>query len=238
MSKAPPTAIPAELQALLSEITGLRTLPERLGRVSAALLGRPYRSSPLIGGPDVEEVLVTRVDGFDCVTFAETALALAWSERPEDHAPALAAIRYLRGRVRWIDRNHYMSRWIARNVRAGRVRRVLPRRWVWGADAPRALTALPGYPTQRWRPRWLPTSDLDRLADEAMTGDVVCFASNRPDLDTYHVGLLVQDGSGLAVRHASRRRGEVVHQPLSEYLASDDVPGMLVVRPLPSRRST
>jgi len=212
----------------------VRTLPERLLRLSGRLLGRPYVSFPLIGGPDTPEALVTRLDGFDCVTFAETVLALAASRAPEAFAPNLAALRYLHGRVRWIDRNHYMNRWIERNVRAGRVRRVLPERWVWGADAPRALTALAGYPTQQWRPRWFPTSEVARLEDEAMAGDVVCFASNRPDLDTYHVGLLVP-GAPLAVRHASRSRKEVVHQPLSAYLASDDVPGMLVVRPLPHR---
>lgn len=206
-------------------------LPDRLGRLSAALLGRPYRSFPLIGGPDTDEVLVTRVDAFDCVTYAETVLALAVSQSSRDFAARLAAIRYLHGRVRWIDRNHFMNRWIERNVRAGHVRRVLPRRWAWGG-ATRDLSALPRYPVQRWRPRYLPSSEAGRLAEAAETGDVVCFVSNRADLDTYHVGLLVRDAAGLAVRHASRTRAQVVHQPLSEYLASDDVPGMFVARPL------
>ncbi|MEQ1502001.1 MAG: N-acetylmuramoyl-L-alanine amidase-like domain-containing protein [Myxococcota bacterium] len=252
-------ADPVAVQACLDAVAQLPALPDRLERLSAGFLGRPYLSFPLIGGPDTPEQLVGRLDAFDCVTFAETVLALGWSRVADDYPRILAAIRYRAGSVRWMDRNHYMTVWIRRNVRAGFVARVKPDAWVWGADEPRSLSILPRYPAVAWRPRWFPSDRLDLLATEARAGDVVCFASNKPNLDTYHVGVLIPArplgagiparplGAGipgtdpadpsagaLAVRHASRSKAMVVHQPLSEYLASDDVPGMLVVRPSPT----
>ena len=37
---------------------------------------------PLIGSSAVPEELVTRLDAFDCVTYAESVLALGWSPLP------------------------------------------------------------------------------------------------------------------------------------------------------------
>jgi hypothetical protein len=233
-SEGPTLAPPAEVAEILADLRGVRSLPDRLDRVSARFLGRPYLAFPLIGGPGADEVLVTRTDAFDCVTFAEAAIALATARTPAGYARRLAAIRYLGGRVRWIDRNHYMSRWLARNVRAGHVARVLPSRWVW-AGAPRQLSVLAGYPVQTWRPRYLPSASLGELTVHAEPGDLVAFVSNKPDLDTFHVGLLIpRPGAPLAARHASRSAGRVIEQDLAEFLRENDVPGMLVARPLPT----
>ena len=73
MSNAPdPNATATECTAALSSIRDLRGLPERLERLSERWLGRPYLAFTLVGGPDTAEQLVTRLDGFDCVTFAES----------------------------------------------------------------------------------------------------------------------------------------------------------------------
>ena len=221
--------MPSEVASHLAQISGSSSLPARLERLSELFLGRPYLSFPLVGGPDVPEQMVSRIDAFDCVTFAESVLALGWSRKPADFERNLAAVRYLGGRIRWRDRNHYMTEWIRRNVRAGRIERVLPRRWV-SADPPRVLSILKRYHEVPWRPRYLPSSAVPLLAEHARAGDVVCFVSNRPDLDTFHVGVLVP-GETLAVRHASRSAGQVIHQDLAEFLAKNDVPGMLVARP-------
>ena len=228
MSDSPRSPPPLTVEAALAAVADTSDLPTRLERLSALFLGRPYVSFPLIGGPDVPEELVTRLDGFDCVTFAETVLALGRSRTAADFPAALAALRYLEVGIRWADRNHYMTEWIRRNVRAGHVARVLPRRWVW-ADPPRVLSVLPRYHQVPWRPRYLPSSAEPLLAAHAQAGDLVGFVSNRADLDTFHVGLLVP-GKTLAVRHASRSAGGVVHQELAEFLAKNDVPGVLALR--------
>lgn len=228
-----------EIASALASISHLEgDLPARLLALSASLLGRPYFSFPLVGSKDQPEQLVTSLDGFDCVTFAESALALAWSKSPSDFPERLVAVRYQRGRVDWAWRNHYMHDWIRCNMRAGLVSPVSPGRWVPGGK-PRQMTVLKDYPPAPrerlvWAPRYFPSRDAGRLSAEGRGGDVLCFVSNRKDLDTFHVGLLVPDDPP-AVRHASRSAGAVIHQDLAEFLAKNDVPGMLVVRanPLP-----
>lgn len=233
--KQPHRAPSSEIAAALEEVDGTRSLPDRLLRLSARFLDRPYAASTLVGGKDSPETLVTRLDKFDCVTYVESVVALARSHRHDAYARRLAELRYLNGRIRWRDRNHYMNRWIARNVRAGLVERVLPDAWVW-ADGWRSLDGIDGYPCQEWRPRYLPTDAVPALVDAATPGDIVAFVSTKPNLDTFHVGLLVpttvKKKPGLAIRHASQSAGKVVEQELGAFLASNDVPGMLIARPL------
>ncbi|HHO51006.1 MAG TPA: DUF1460 domain-containing protein [Deltaproteobacteria bacterium] len=225
------TATRAQIQEALDQVANLETFTGRLAGLSEHFLGAPYLAFTLIGGPDEDEQLVTRLDGFDCVTFVESVLALAWSRVPEDFPRNLRAIRYHAGRCTWLDRNHYMSRWIARNTEAHLVEPLLEDEATDTGEI-RQLSSLPGYPAQDWPVRYVPSTALPSLAQRARPGDVVCFMSNKPVLDTFHVGLLIP-GPVLAVRHASRSRAQVVHQDLDDFLERNDVPGMLLARPSP-----
>ncbi len=228
----------AELDAVLSGMSAVRAFPARLSAAGRALLGRPYRADTLVGGPGLPERLVTRLDAFDCVTFVETVLALAavppglgGEAARRAFAHRLAALRYLRGRVRYRDRNHYFVQWIRRNARAGLVH-ALPRGYAWGGP-PRRLALVPGVRPVRWRPRFLPVDRAAELVGRARAGDVAAFVSTRDDLDVFHVGLLA--GRGALLRHASRSAGRVVEEPLAAFLARNTTPGLLLARPLPGR---
>jgi hypothetical protein len=218
------------LDALLSEVEGVTSLPDRLDRLSAGLLGRPYITSPLIGSATEPEQFVDRIDGFDCVTYIETVLALARCRSVDDFVPELTALRYDGAQVDWKARNHYMSWWLERNVAAGIVEPLLADELV-PEPASRMLSALPGFPPQRRRLHWLPSARAFRLDSLGRTGDVVCFVSVRPGLDTFHVGMVVS-GPKARLRHASKSRGGVVEEPLVAFLAREETPGLLLARPL------
>ena len=222
------SAEPGEVERLLALAAAAPDLVGRLGVISQELMGRPYVVGPLVGGPDQPERLVTRLDAFDCVTFCDAALALATARDASDYAARLIALRY-RGAVGWLARNHYTSRWLAHNVRAGLLEPLLLERWAVVGEG-RVLDILPGYPAQPWQPRYLPWSERAALEACARTGDWVGFISHRPRLDTFHVGLLVADGE-LSVRHASRSRGRVIQEPLAACMVDWDVPGLFVARP-------
>ncbi len=208
---------------------GDASLPARLDRLSEALLGCPYLAFSLVGGPAEPERLVTRLDGLDCVTFTEVVLALGASRSLDQFVPQLLALRYHHGRLSWAHRNHYTHTWLDRNTSAGRLRPLLPQLWS-DAGAPRRLDLLEGYPALEWQPRYLPWSQRGALALEVQAGDWVGFVSNKPNLDTFHVGLLFPDP--LRVRHASRSQGQVVEEDLAAFMSRWDVPGVLVARPL------
>lgn len=204
-------------------------LPRRVERASRHFLGASYIESPLIGGPDLPERFVDRLDGFDCVTYAETMIALARSATPQDFQRELRLIRYHHGRVAWLARNHYMSSWIERNA-ARQVVGVLDSETFVSEPEPRLLNVLEGYPPIQAHPRYLPKALVTHYPWK--TGDILLFVSERQGLDFFHLGILVVGRRGIALRHASRGRGEVVEESLSDFLSRNSTPGVTGLRPL------
>ena len=223
-----------ELESLLARVDGVGELDRRLERLSGHLVDRPYLVNPLCGSPTQQEKLVSRVDGFDCVTFIESVVALAGSSTPEEFEPRLTALRYHLGRVQWLERNHYMSLWLDRNVESGAVAPVLPERWETESSV-RNLCCLAGFPGVERHLAYLPLDRIEELFEAARSGDVVCFVSTRSDLDTYHVGLLVVRPAPVPplIRHASRSAGCVMEESLVDFLQRNETPGFLVARPQP-----
>ena len=194
----------ATVASALEVVTDTDGFHDRIEALTAYFLGRPYLAFTLVGNPDRPEELVTRLDGFDCVTFAESVYALARAEHPSAFARHLRMLRYLDGRVNWAERNHYMNRWISRNIDAGLMEPLLAFAEIETGEV-RELTALPGYPVQRWPVRYVPTTALATLERHAQPGDLVAFVSNRPNLDTFHVGVLMPARRSLSVMRAELR---------------------------------
>ena len=198
--------------------------------VSRHLLGRPYKPNPLIGSAAEPEVFTASFDGFDCVTYIETVLALARTSSVGEFVEALRKIRYERGRVQWARRNHYMTGWIRNNLRAGVIGPVGIRE-VPVVSRDRVLNLVEGIPATRTRVVCVPKRAVARLAAHLHDGDLIFFASTRRNLDVFHAGFIVRDGPGMLMRHASRSAGAVVEQQLREFLESNRMAGVIVVRP-------
>lgn len=209
---------------------GTSDLGERLQRLSARLLELPYLNNPLGGGPDEQEAMTIRFDGFDCVTYVETALALALSGEAGQFADALRGMRYREGRVDWRSRNHYMLDWIKQNQRRGVVKDI-----TGGAGTVtkrRRLSLIKELPAKTVTFRVFPKRSLAPIRRVARTGDIALFASTRRNLDVFHMGFIIRRGDDLWLRHASRTAGRVVEQPLAEFLAAHRMSGIILVRPV------
>jgi hypothetical protein len=174
--------------------------------------------------------MTIRFDGFDCVTYVETALALALSREADQFADALRALRYRDGEVDWRSRNHYMLDWIKANQRRGVVKDITN-----GARAvtkTRRLSLIKELPAKTVTFRVFPKRAVAHLRRVARTGDIALFASTRRDLDVFHMGFIIRRGDGLWLRHASRTAGRVVEQPLAEFLDAQRMSGIILLRPL------
>jgi hypothetical protein len=175
-------------------------------------------------------VFTAALDGFDCVTYIETILALARASNVDDFVEWLRKIRYDRGRIRWERRNHYMTLWIRNNVREGIIRPVSMAA-VPIVSRKRVLNVVPGLAAERTHLKCVPKPAVGRLAAHLQSGDLMFFVSTRKNLDVFHAGIIVRDGKSLLMRHASRSRGLVVEQQLSEFLKANRMAGVIVVRP-------
>ena len=143
------------VEQLLLKTKSRRFPASRIDALSHHFLGRPYKGNPLIGSSDTPEVFTASLDGFDCVTYVETILALARASNADDFTQWLQRIRYENGRIEWRRRNHYMSGWIRNNTKAGVVRLVsMPSKAT--VVRSRLLNLLPGLRPKRVRIKCLP----------------------------------------------------------------------------------
>jgi Protein of unknown function (DUF1460) len=215
---------------LLSETKYDRSTGSRIDVLSRHFLGHSYKTNPLIGSADTAEVFTASLDGFDCVTYIETILALSRAANVDNFVGWLRKIRYEQGRIQWEQRNHYMTLWIRNNVREGIIRPVaMPAVPIVSRE--RVLNVVPGLAARRTHLRCVPKPAVRRLAAHLQSGDLMFFVSTRKNLDVFHAGIIVRDGKSVLLRHASRSRGFVVEEELSEFLKANRMAGVIVVRP-------
>jgi hypothetical protein len=221
----------ARVEQLLAETKSEHSSDKRLEMFSRYFLGLPYIINPLIGSRAEREVFVASLDGFDCVTYIETVVALSRASSAGEFDDWLRKIRYQGGSVQWIRRNHYMIGWIRSNQYGKRKLTVIAPDGVPRVVKERNLNELPGLPPGPTRFECIPKPAIRKLAPHVQTGDLIFFASTRPDHDIFHCGILVRDGKRLLLRHASRSRRGVVEQELTDFLKANRMAGVIVVRP-------
>lgn len=218
------------VEQILSKTRHESSVVSRIDLLSRRFLGRSYKPNPLIGSAHTAEVFTASLDGFDCVTYIETIVALARASSVDDFTEWLRKIRYERGRIQWKRRNHYMTRWIRNNVREEVISPVsMPA--VPTLTRERVLNVVPGLDPQRTRIKCVSKAAVPRLERHLQTGDLIFFASTRKHLDVFHAGIIVRDDKTVFMRHASRSQGLVVEQELSEFLSTNRMAGVIVVRP-------
>jgi hypothetical protein len=208
-------------QAQKPAVSSIGELMQALG---AHFEGRPYLEGTLDAGPT--ESLVVRLDGFDCVTFVETTLALARGAVAGDttyagFARRLAEQRYRNGTLQgYCSRLHYFTEWLADNADKGLVERL-------GAslDGRRMTDTLDFMSTHRSsydrfatndslyacvqqmeahlqarqadRPvRVVPQDSIRAVYDQLRAGDIVALATSIDGLDVAHTGLVYAHEDG------------------------------------------
>lgn len=219
-----------KVEHLLRRAASSSSISERMDGLSRQFLGAPYRSNPLIGSAGEAEVFVAAIDGFDCVTYVESVLALARASTVADFAETLREIRYDKGLVQWRRRNHYMTSWMRNNARQGIIAPVS----IAGVPAVsrnRVLNVLPGLAPRPIRIRCVPKSSAASLVARMKTGDLIFFVSTRRNLDVFHLGVVIAEGRTMLLRHASRSQGRVVEQELEEFLKMNRMAGIVAMRP-------
>jgi len=90
----------------------------RLEKFSEKFLGTPYTSAPLGEGSGArfDQGPAFRFDAFDCTTYVETVTALALSREPKEFEGWLKKIRYWKGKVDYLNRNHFAcGDWVPNN---------------------------------------------------------------------------------------------------------------------------
>ncbi|WP_299583136.1 N-acetylmuramoyl-L-alanine amidase-like domain-containing protein [uncultured Sunxiuqinia sp.] len=233
-------------------------MPQLVAEVGKQFLAVPYVAQTLEHGED--EPLTIELEGLDCTTFAETALALARTLKKTNpdfsqFAHELETIRYRNGkREGYTSRLHYFSDWIFDNQQKGIVSQP-------ASSFGQALdltvnfmsTHPDSYPVLKANPKlvqtlagqekaisgrsyyFIPKEEVEKQEANLQEGDLVGLATSIAGLDVTHVGIVVVVNGRRHLMHASTSAMQVVisEEPLADFLqAKKSYTGLLVARPL------
>jgi N-acetylmuramoyl-L-alanine amidase-like len=223
------TARETYIERLIYKARAYPQISQRIDFISAELRGTRYLGYTLIGGPRRPEKFVVRDDGFDCVTFCETALAAAIAHNLSEFETVLKKIRYHNGVVEWSERNHYFFEWGEHNVENGICR------WVnmdGAVEIKKTVDSQKGLSRRRFAMRVIPRAVFVANKPMLERGDIIGFVSHQPDLDYFHTGFVAfARGGALLLRHASESRHQVVDERMERFLARYSVRYVTLLRP-------
>ncbi len=223
-------SLKGKIQELLQSVPEGFPLSERIEFFAAKFLGSHYAEHPLSDVQEDEELRIS-LESFDCVTFCEEVLALAFARNEQQFKETLKALRYFEKDISWKKRKHYMSDWTRDNAEKAFICDALERENCTIVE--RELSCLDGYPSQRRVLKFLPVDEFLSKLDKFQAGDIVFFGTTRENLDVAHLGFLVKADDGLCLRHASKEKGGVVDESLGEFFERfGECPGIWVFRPV------
>lgn len=214
----------------LIKLNGEDGFESRVSVISKMFLDRPYAENPLGGGPESSELFRASFDEFDCVTYVEIVLALACSKTPARFLHDLRALRYHDGKVDWFTRNHFMTAWLRRNVARGAIADLTRGRDT--ISKTRTLSGVAGLPPEETTFRYFPKRSFSKVRSRIHTGDLIMFVTTRKHLDVFHMGILIQQGDQIFLRHATRSAGKVIEQDLADFFRANRMSGFILARPL------
>lgn len=239
----------------------LRDLPinEIIAEVGKSFTGTEYVAGTL--DENLNETLVVKVTGLDCVTFVENALIMArlvkrGTTEFEDYKKELEFIRYRGGKMDgYPSRLHYFSDWIYDNQEKGVLEDITS--GIGGKAYNKTIDFMTTHPDSykqlkndaanfqameeveaRMNSRqmyYIPKGEVDQFYDLLQTGDIIGTTTDIAGLDITHTGFIYKDGNGTHFMHASLPKKQVMisNEELKEYLAGNKKQsGVMVARPM------
>lgn len=235
-----------------------RPIGEIMQAIGAQFLGKPYAAGMLDALEN--ETLIVALDKYDCVTFVETALAMARGIAVEDYsyetfARNLREERYRSGRLDgYLSRLHYFSEWIADNERRGLVENITEE--AGGEPLDKTINFMSqhreSYPRfaeddsvyqgiqemeaslQEMTLYYIPQDRIGMVYDQLRAGDIIATATDIEGLDVTHTGLVYKHDDGrTGFLHASLTDGVTVSPDLQGYIQNNKRQiGIVVARPV------
>ena len=235
-----------------------RPMGEILQQLGLQFRGRPYVVGPLDGFG--EEVLVYRLDGFDCFTFLEAILAAARGVAAQDYSlesyiQKTEQQRYRNGEMGdYCSRLHYYTEWIYDNAQKGIVENIteevggqrLDKQYGFMSANRGEYPALETDSTFQCIKNvedrlnsvieyfYIPQDQISQSYEQLQAGDLIATSTDIEGLDVTHTGMVYkgEDGS-TGLLHASTQGGVKISPDLQEYVQGVGVTtGIIVARAL------
>ena len=237
-----------------------RPISEVVEEVGLSFLGTEYIAGTLDENP-IEEELVIKVTGLDCVTFVENALVMSrlikkGKTNIEDYEDELEFIRYRDGNnTGYTSRLHYFTDWIYNNEEKGVIKDITYD--IGGIPYEKNINFMTNHTNSYQQLKgndeniylmsgieddmngremfYIPKSDVDDYYDLMQTGDIIAITTTISGLDVTHTGLIYKENGNSYFMHASSKANEVIisSEELKDYLKKNKRHnGIIIARPL------
>ena len=226
-------------------------------------VGEWFMDVPYVAGSldeNENERVVIKLDGFDCVTFVESTLALSRAIVDESYSfesfkNYIIEQRYRASTVNgYCSRLHYFSEWIYRNEEKGSVENITET--LGGVRLEKTLnfmsTHRKSYPQLASSDSlfaelidvendladlelfYIPQNQIRGVYDLLQEGDIIALATDINGLDVVHTGFVHKSEKGATgLMHASTTKGVTVSPDLQDYVENNKRQiGILVARPI------
>lgn len=211
--------------------------------------GKKFCGVSYVGGTldkTTEEVLVVNTRQLDCTTYVEMVAALTrCAQKGETSFSAfcrhLKHIRYIEGKVAYVNRQHYFTVWMEANEREGIVKNIAPNspftavqtvNLNWMSTHQQNYKMLAAH--KEWLPgivkleqsvsgksyRYVPKNAIANTQLFRSTihdGDIIAIITNKKGLDTTHIGIASWHKDGLHLLNASSIHKQVIDEPMTLY---------------------
>ncbi|MCH2050860.1 MAG: DUF1460 domain-containing protein [Trichodesmium sp. ALOHA_ZT_67] len=237
------------------------SMAEIMQAIAAYFIETPYKAG-LLDQSNKESLIIT-LDGFDCVLFVETVLAMARGIAMEDYS-YLTFINHIKNQRYWkgkmdgyCSRLHYFSEWIADNQRRENVIDIAIK--LGGKMVNKQLFFMSKnrlkYPQiarnevnyqcivsmensiSKLKINYIPYYRISSIYSQLKPGDIVAVATEINGLDVTHTGLVYRNSDGnIGFIHASPAGKVTVAYDLERYIWNvESAIGILVARPVDPR---
>jgi len=221
--------IPGPVAQIAREVVN-QPLAYRMKAVSDPFIGLPYLIDGHGEGIGPDSDPPARYDAFDCLTFLEEILSLAFAGDPVSAPFYRQALRYKGGEVSYSKRHHFMmAQWIPENIAAGfvedithtlgethriekKITREIWRNWQGTYGFTLKLDELP---VGHYGLNVMSLDAAEAAIDNIPAGAIILTVRQPKDwkpIVVSHVGFVVPslDGQPVRVRHASKMQGGAV----------------------------
>ncbi|MEE3715418.1 N-acetylmuramoyl-L-alanine amidase-like domain-containing protein [Tumidithrix elongata RA019] len=245
------------MQYAIAQKLHQRPMSEIMQAIATQFLDTPYQAGILDRLP--QEELVVRLDGFDCVLFIETVLAMARGIAQQDYSHTtfvhqIESLRYRNGQLDgYCSRLHYFSEWISDNQTRSLVKDLTPMlsdvtlpqtldfmsqhrdRYPQLAKDERTFECIKAQEARltSLRMYYIPSKQVKDAYDKMQPGDIVAIATKIKGLDVTHTGLVYRSPEGkIGLIHASPSGKVKISPDLQTYvLGVKEQAGIMLIRP-------
>lgn len=227
---------------------------------------RQFFGVPYVGGTldkDSTERLIVNLRELDCTTYVETVLALSMCAKDgetsfNDYCRHLRDVRYISGKVSYVNRQHYFTVWIEDNVKQGIVSKIEDAS-LFTATQTLHINYMSSHISsykmlsahKEWQPgirkmeqqmegkrfAYIPKESLkptkqnnSKLRKVIKDGDIIAILTNKKGLDTTHIGIASWHKDGLHLINASSIHKKVVDEPMTFYDYMQRHPSQIGIR--------